>query len=70
MTNAMTEDYGKTLVVVTMMKLKNKMWKEYADGFSITTGKKFIKVVNGKVLKLLYTWSINQHVVDLKWVIF
>ena len=57
MTDSMVEDYGKHFGRSDNAEVKNKMWKEYADGFSRTTGKKFIKVVNNGSVKacLLYT---------------
>ena len=51
MTDSMVEDYGRNFGRSDNAEVKNKMWKEYADGFSNTTGKKFIKVVNGGGVK-------------------
>ena len=55
MTDSMVEDYEKHFGRSDNAEVKNKMWKEYADGFSSTTGKKFIKVVNkGSVKAFIY----------------
>ena len=51
MTNAMTEDYGRNFGSSDNKEVKEKMWKEYASAFSIKTGQKFIKVVNGGGVK-------------------
>tara|TARA_R110000803_G_scaffold24251_1_gene58675 strand:- start:44 stop:409 length:366 start_codon:yes stop_codon:yes gene_type:complete len=59
MTNAMTEDYGKNFGRSDNAEVKSKMWKEYADGFSSTTGKKFIKVVNGNGVKA-FIYMVNK----------
>jgi len=51
MTNSMVEDYGKNFGRSDSAEVKNKMWKEYADGFSNDVGQKFIKVVNNGGVK-------------------
>tara|TARA_X000000368_G_scaffold210555_1_gene166341 strand:+ start:26857 stop:27213 length:357 start_codon:yes stop_codon:yes gene_type:complete len=51
MTNAMVEDYTKNFGASDNNEVREKMCKEYATGFSIKTGKKFIKVVNNGGVK-------------------
>ena len=62
MTDSMVEDYGKHFGRSDNAEVKSKMWKEYADGFSSTAGKKFIKVVGGSVKRLgKYEAAVRLH---------
>ena len=61
MTDSMVEDYGKHFGRSDNAEVKNKMWKEYASAFSIKTGQKFIKVVNGNGVKAFIVMKDFKH---------